>query len=138
MELKMKMQADTKIDADKLYTFKEIADLFGVAYNTVYQYVHKGELPIAVNTLKNKQIRGADVIAFLQERGSKRQRKRKKIKTSNKPDELVCRGCRYSVPGGGYGGHVCNYCFETGKKRGVAKEDCYKQVNTPYTPDLCL
>ena len=138
MEQNFQMRDSVRVDPDKLYTFKQAADLLGVKRTTVYQYVHTGKFPVLIITPNNKQVLGADIIDFLYKRENKRKQRKLKSQFKNKPDELVCRGCKYSVPGAGYGGHVCNYCFETGKKRGVAKEDCYKQVNTPYTPDLCL
>ena len=132
MSYKTTMCGGIKVCPDALYTLVEVADLLGVARQTVYQHTHAGKLTVEPELHKGRKVvRGVDIIAFLQEKENNR---RRRLKTSNESDALVCRGCLYSVDGPGYGGHVCNYCFETDKPRGIPKEQCYMHEGTPYTP----
>lgn len=50
--------------------------------------------------------------------------------------ERRCQGCKWrSVEswGGNYVS-ICAYMIETGKRRGMKQEDCYKHEGTPYEP----
>lgn len=45
-----------------------------------------------------------------------------------------CYGCFYRRAMTGAGGTVyaCHYMIDTGKKRGIAPQECYKHEGTPY------
>lgn len=56
---------DRALEAERLYSINELAELFGVKRNSVERFMRSGELPW-VRVGAHRRVRASDVVAYLE------------------------------------------------------------------------